>query len=97
MCSMAESVSYRLETKVRELISRYESLKTENSALRGKLEALTAQLEQKTNNIQLLEQKIKNLQLTGAFLGSGGDNAAAKRKVSALIKEIDRCIAMLDE
>lgn len=94
---MAESVSYRLESKVRELISRYESLKAENAVLREKLAACTAQLEQKTENIQLLEKKINNLQLTGAFLVSGGDNAAAKRKVTALIKEIDRCIAMLDE
>lgn len=94
---MAESVSYRLESKVRELISRYESLKAENAVLREKFAACTAQLEQKTENIQLLEKKINNLQLTGAFLGSGGDNAAAKRKVTALIKEIDRCITMLDE
>ena len=94
---MAESVSYRLESKVRELISRYESLKAENAVLREKFAACTAQLEQKTENIQLLEKKINNLQLTGAFLGSGGDNTAAKRKVTAPIKEIDRCITMLDE
>lgn len=93
---MGLNLSHSLESKVKELISRYESLKAENAGLREKLETCTAQLEKKTENYKLLEQKFNNLQLTGAFLGSEGNNAAAKRKVTSLIKEIDRCIAMLD-
>lgn len=92
---MAESISYRLESKIRDLISRYESLKEENVALRQKLEVCSAELEQQIEKNKLLKKKIDNLQLTEAFIGGGRDNSAAKRKVAALIGDIDNCIAML--
>lgn len=92
---MEESVAYRLEAKIRELISRYESLREENMLLQRKLESCCAELEQTTQTNKLLEKKINNLQLTEAFTGVGRDNAEAKKKVAALIKDIDRCMAML--
>ena len=92
---MEESVAYRLEAKIRELISRYESLREENMLLQRKLESCCAELEQTTQTYKLLEKKINNLQLTEAFTGAGRDNAEAKKKVAALIKDIDRCMAML--
>lgn len=92
---MEESVAYRLETKIRELISRYESLKGENELLQRNLDSCRAELEQTTQTNKLLEKKINNLQLTEAFIGAGRDNAEAKKKVAALIKDIDKCVAML--
>ena len=92
---MEESIAYRLEAKIKELISRYESLKKENALLQSKLESCCAELEQTTQTNKLLEKKINNLQLTEAFIGAGRDNAEAKKKVAALIKDIDKCVAML--
>ena len=51
------------------------------------------QLEQK---IKTLEDKLNSLQLAGAFTASPGDSAGAKRRLNAVIKEIDECISMLN-
>ena len=42
-----------------------------------------------------LEQQVNNLQLSEAF-GAAGDRTAAKEKIDKLIKEIDKCISLLE-
>ncbi|MDY3834107.1 MAG: hypothetical protein SOZ87_03520 [Candidatus Cryptobacteroides sp.] len=42
-----------------------------------------------------MEQQVNNLHLSEAF-GVGGDSSAAKEKIERLIKEIDKCIALLE-
>lgn len=92
-----------LSAKVEKLISMYEAERSGNAALRGELEASRSQITQYKEKQTQLEQKIKtledklnNLQLAGAFTASPGDSAGAKRRVNAVIKEIDECISMLD-
>ena len=42
-----------------------------------------------------LEQQVNNLHLSEAF-GVAGDGSAAKEKIEKLIKEIDKCISLLE-
>lgn len=92
-----------LSAKVEKLISMYEAERGSNASLRNELEASRGQIAQYKEKQVHLEQKIKtledklnNLQLAGAFTASPGDSAAAKRRLNAVIKEIDECISMLD-
>ena len=45
--------------------------------------------------IEDLEQQVNNLHLSEAF-GVAGDGSAAKEKIEKLIKEIDKCISLLE-
>ena len=45
--------------------------------------------------IEDLEQQVDNLHLSEAF-GVAGDGSAAKEKIERLIKEIDKCISLLE-
>lgn len=94
---MGEDLVIRLKSKIEELIARYESLKVENEELKARLAQSDAQLVTKTQKLNQLERQIGNLQLTEALKGSSGDSARAKRKVAALIKEIDKCIGLLND
>ena len=100
---MAGDLISSLSAKVEKLISMYEAERGGSAALRSELEASRAQVAQyKEKQIQLeqkiktLEDKLNNLQLAGAFTASPGDSAGAKRRLNAVIKEIDECISMLD-
>lgn len=100
---MAEDVFASLSANVEKLISMYEGEKSRNASLAAELEALRGQIAQNKERQTLLEQKNKtleeklnNLQLAGAFTVSPQDSAGAKRRLNAVIKEIDECIAMLN-
>jgi hypothetical protein len=44
----------------------------------------------------LSEARRQPSKFSGAILGSGEDAATARRRVSELVREIDKCIALLD-
>ena len=100
---MAEDIFKSISAKVETLISRYESERATSESLRQELETSRGQIAQyKEKQIQLeqkiktLEDKLNSLQLAGAFTASPGDTAGAKRRLNAVIKEIDECISMLN-
>ena len=59
------------------------------------LEQARLQNETYKEQISELKRQIDNQKLAGAFL-SKGDNAESKKKIDRLIKEIDRCISLME-
>lgn len=94
---MPQDAVDRLRAKIEQLVSRYETLETENAALKARLEANETDIRTKQEKINRLEKQIGDLRLKDAFAGTSGDTAQAKRKVAGLIKEIDDCLAMLSQ
>ena len=80
------------------LLARYERAKSDNMALRKRLDEYRAKLEANKSTIEILEKKIRDLQLSEAFAASSGnDNKDAKKRVQKLIREIDNCIELLGQ
>ena len=104
---MSESYKVVLENHKRKIelfISEYEQLRAENMRLVEELELCSERLRQSeqknetcNKKIEELEQKIDKLQLTEAFRSSASDVKEAKRNISRLVKEIDKCIALLND
>jgi len=94
---MEQDLAVRLKSKVEELISRYESLATENAGLRASLAKSESDNQKKEQRIKELEKKIDSLRLKDAFLGTAVDRTQAKKKVARLMKEIDACVSLLNE
>ncbi|MCF0166356.1 MAG: hypothetical protein HUJ89_04210 [Bacteroidales bacterium] len=86
-----------LKSKIEIIISRYENLLSEHRALLSKYEDCQEKLLQTTNHIKELEEKINNMQLTEAFTSSATDVKEARAKINKLIREIDKCIELLNE
>ena len=93
---MDEYLIESLDSKISELVARYEALLGENRELSSKLAVAQRELENITLTNKELQERIDKLQLTSAFENSSKDKAQAKRKISKLISEIDDCIAMLN-
>lgn len=85
-----------LNRKLDELLKRYNELRTKNGELRSENEKLKFALQQDKDKIIELETKYNRVKLTGALLSEGGNAVEAKRKINELVREIDRCVALLN-
>ena len=84
-----------LKQRISQLIAAYEKEKAERIRLSDKLEQARQQNETYKEQIIELKRQIDNQKLAGAFM-AGGNNADSKKKIDKLIKEIDRCISLME-
>ena len=85
-----------LNRKLDELINRYNNLRSELGNLRNVNEELKVDLQERDKRIKELELKYERIKLSGALLGEGENALEAKRKINELVREIDRCVALLN-
>ena len=85
------------ETRVRQMILRFQELKKENEQLQTHVEkneqdvkALRAQLTQADNDYQSLKMA-KMMEITD------GDLESAKARIAKMIREVNKCIAILSD
>ena len=92
-----ETVLFGLKNKVEQIISKYELLLSDNKRLKNQLDNCKDKLELSNNKIKELEEKIDNLQLVEAFKSSAVDVKEAKQNIRSMVREIDNCIALLND
>jgi predicted nucleic acid-binding Zn-ribbon protein len=85
-----------LNRKLDELIDRYNSLKLEVADLKKGNEVLKGMLQEREEKNKELEIKYERVKLSGALLGEGENAHEAKRKITELVREIDKCVALLN-
>lgn len=85
-----------LNKKLDELLERYNNLRTEIKNLRVANETLKRSLQERNERIKELETKYERIKLSGALLGEGENANEAKKKITELVREIDRCVALLN-
>lgn len=84
-------------TRVRQMILQYEELKNENSDLY----ALVAQHEEEIKDLQSqLRQEQENyrtLKMAKMLEVTDGDMEVAKKRITKLIRDVNKCITLLSE
>ena len=78
------------------LIALYESERQRADDLASRLSDREKEVETYRKQITDLNRKIDNMKLAGAFVPEGG-NAAARERIEKLIREIDKCIKLLEK
>ena len=81
---------------ITQLIAAYESEKEARTRLQTELDQAREQNEAYKKQIIELERQIDNQKLTEAFMAGSADTTAAKKKIDSLVKEIDRCIKLME-
>jgi chromosome segregation ATPase len=82
----------RIELKIRGIKERLNSLQEENETLIERIEMLSKNLEERETLIKEYEQiDNTNINITTNNIGS----EKAKQKIDDLMREIDKCIALL--
>lgn len=85
-----------LEAKITRLMALYEYQRQRADALEGRLALSERKVEEYREQITELNLKIDNLRLLGAF-SAGGDAVQAKAGINKLIRELDKCIKLLED
>ncbi len=88
---------------LRTLEARVTQLALEHKALKGRYNALARTVEEKENTIRSLNEQMGRLQSDYANLKiakmldiSSNDIESAKSRLSKLVREVDKCIALLN-
>jgi peptidoglycan hydrolase CwlO-like protein len=85
-----------LKDKVKKLLSLYNDLKAENTELKSQSEENKTIIKNKEAELDFLKNKYNKLKLAKSLLASTGDSHDAKIKINRIVREIDKCIALLN-
>ena len=94
---MKETV-VNIELKVNKIISLYRSLQKEKEEILEENTNLKLEVLERDKNIKSLEEKIKLMRITRSV----GDhdieiNKESRQKINEYVREIDKCIALLNK
>jgi len=97
MTNRYEELINAFEKKLRKLISGYQSLQVQNAKLKAELETEHENLMKAHSEILELRKKNDHLILAGQLGGSVEGRTEAKKQIDKMVREIDQCLALLDE
>ena len=97
MGTESQIIVTNLKSRIEKIISKYELALSENISLKEQLQKALVEIEEKDDKIKSLEQKVEQMQLADAFSASTGDVKEARKRIRKIVKEIDKCISMLND
>jgi uncharacterized coiled-coil protein SlyX len=95
--SHQEEIINQLKGKVHEIIAVYEKLKLDNDRLTKENKGLNEIVKSKQRDILTFEKKFDTLKVAKSVIMSAEDKHEAKLKVNRIVREIDKCIALLNK
>lgn len=94
--SESENVVSILKAKVNKLMGIYIEEKEKNEELGKKLQSLENELNNKKEEIEQLNTKYNTLKLAKNIASVADNKQEAKTKINQIVREIDKCIALLN-
>lgn len=85
------------EARLRHLIYLHDELKRENTDLKQLLTAKQEECEQVRADYEALDTDYTNLKTAMTISLNGSDVKETKLRLSKLVREVDKCIALLNE
>ena len=96
MSSAHSDTFEQLQFRIRQLIEMYEKEKSANEMLSREKTDIQEQVRLKQDKLKDLEEKYNKLKISKALIASSEDVHDAKLKVNRMVREIDKCIALLN-
>ena len=97
MTDLEKNLLIDFKFKIKQIIAKNEAIKQEKSQLLQKVEDLEVVINQLRQENSLLEQKYENLKMVRMLVATEDENKAAKNRIQKLVREIDKCIALLNK
>lgn len=95
MPTQEEQLIKTLQTRVRLLMERYRKLTAENEELYGMVDEKEKSIEALQKEKAELERKYETLKLAKMIEIGDNDMKNAKSRLSRLVRDVDKCIALL--
>jgi len=95
--AIEDNMIFSLEGKIKRVIRFAEELKTHNGQLQQQVDKLSGQLSVKSQEMEVLESKYQSLKFAKTLISSPEDVRNVKLQVNRMVREIDKCIALLNK
>ena len=86
-----------IELKVRKLIEKCNQLKSDKKGLEQDNQALNVELQEKKKEIVALHEKVKLMNISRSIDSSSEEIKESRLKINEYVREIDKCIALLNK
>ena len=97
MTNRYEELINAFEKRLRKLISEYKSLQEQNILLKVELERKQTDFMEAHQEVLDLKKKYDHLQIARNLGGTEQEKTESKQRISKMVREIDKCLALLDE
>ena len=97
MTNRYEELIRAFEIKLRKLISEYKSLQAQNTRLKEDLDRKQKDLMHAHQEILELRKNYDHLQIAKNLGVSEAEKAESRQQITKMVREIDKCLALLDE
>ncbi|MEE4196061.1 MAG: hypothetical protein V2I54_00325 [Bacteroidales bacterium] len=87
----------QVKNKIARVFNLYERLKADHATLEKQNNELKKQLKDKESELEFIKNKYNKLKLAKSILATTGDKHDAKIKINRIVREIDKCIALLNK
>ena len=92
-----EKVLTNFETRVRQLILRFQELKKENQELYAMVEKTEQEMKNLQAKLTQQENDYNALKMAKMMTITDGDLEAAKARIQKLIREVNKCITLVSD
>jgi len=93
-----KDIVVNIEDKVNKIISLYHSVKKEKEEILEENTKLKSDVSDRNEDIKRLEEKIKLLRITKSVGTQDVEiNKESRQKINEYVREIDKCIALLNK
>ena len=92
-----KTIINNIEVKVGKLIAKYDQLNAEKLDLQRNNNTLNVRLQEKESQIVALQDKVKLMNISKSVDTTKEDVKATRLKINEYVREIDKCIALLNK
>ena len=85
------------ETRIRQMILRFQELKKENNALHVQLQKDEQEIQNLKSKLAQADSNYNSLKMAKMLEITDGDLAGAKARVSKMIRDVNKCISLLSD
>jgi len=94
--AIEEDMISLLEERIKQVIRVAEDFRINNKQLKQRVDELSELLRVKDQEMEVLESKYQSIRLTKTLTSSPEDIKNVKLQVNRMVREIDKCIALLN-
>ena len=92
-----KNIVNNIEVKLGKLIAKYKQIREEKLVLQQENEGFVSVLKSKENEISELQEKIKLMNISKSVDASKQEVKETRLKINEYVREIDKCIALLNK
>ena len=92
-----EKTLITFETRIRQMILRFQELKKENNALHVQLQKDEQEIQNLKSKLAQADSDYNSLKMAKMLEITDGDLEGAKARVSKMIRDVNKCISLLSD